>query len=143
MKLQTALATLVVIATPMSALADASRDAVVEDLFEAFNEHDVDKLMTFYADDVIVHGPESCEPKVGKEAVRASYTEMFEQIPDVHDEVDLIVTQGDMTAVTFTASSNIPGYEFEMPIAVFFKMEDGLVVEDRVFFDSDITPDCS
>jgi len=42
----------------------------------------------------------------------------------------------------FRASSRAPGMGFEMPIAAFLTVQDGLVVQDRAFFNSDIVLDC-
>ena len=111
-------------------------------MFEAFNNHDVEKLKTFYSEDAVVYSPESCEPTVGRDAIGKSYAMMFSQIPDVHDELEVVVTEGETTAMIFTASSKAPGMEFEMPISAFLTIQDGLVVQDRAFFNSDIVLDC-
>lgn len=134
-------AALIACTLPQTALADTSKAALVKAMFDAFNAHDVDALKAFYAEDAVVIAPESCEPTVGRDAIGASYAEMFAQIPDVHDALEVVVTEGDVTAVIFTASSELAA--FELPIAAFLTIEDGLVTEDRVFFNSDIVLDCS
>lgn len=144
MKLQSILvAGIFALTTGSAAIAQPSQEAFVEDMFAAFNAHDVEKLKTFYAEDAVVYAPESCEPTIGRDAIGASYAEMFEQIPDIHDELEVVVTEGSRTAVIFTASSKAPGFEFQLPIAAFLTIENGQVVEDRVFFDSDMDIDCS
>ncbi|MEM7006556.1 MAG: nuclear transport factor 2 family protein [Pseudomonadota bacterium] len=130
------------ITVSQGASADTSRRDFVDAMFEAFNAHDVEKLKTFYSEDAVVYSPESCEPTVGREAIGASYAEMFAQIPDVQDHLEVVVSDGDKTAIIFTASSEAPGAEFQLPISAFLTIEDGLVVEDRVFFNSDLELDC-
>src|SRR5207302_7806034 len=56
-------------------------------IFEAgCNAHDVDRLMTFMADDCVfesVTGPEACGTRhVGRERVRAAYAGVFAAFPD-------------------------------------------------------------
>lgn len=139
----TLIATIVAFSIAGTATAQPTRQAFVEDMFAAFNAHDVERLKTFYADDAIVYAPESCEPTIGRDAIGASYAEMFAHISDVHDELETVVTEGSKTAVIFTASSDAPGAAFQLPIAAFLTIEDGLIVEDRVFFNSDMDIDCS
>ncbi|MEL7451659.1 MAG: nuclear transport factor 2 family protein [Pseudomonadota bacterium] len=124
------------------AFADTTNRDVIAAMFEAFNAHDVDALKAIYAPDAVVYSPESCEPRVGRDAIGASYAELFEQIPDVHDTVQTIVSEGNRAAVVFTAASRQPGMEFELAISAFLVIENGLVVEDRVFFDTDVAPAC-
>src|SRR5438132_14002514 len=55
--------------------------------FEAgWNAHDVDRLMTFMADDCVfesVTGPEACGTRhVGRERVRAAFAGVFAAFPD-------------------------------------------------------------
>ncbi|MEM1379957.1 MAG: nuclear transport factor 2 family protein [Pseudomonadota bacterium] len=139
-----------IIAASVSALAlvqpsqaRAESQEFIEALFAAFNSHNVEKLKTFYADDAVVHSPESCEPTVGRDAISEGYAAMFQQIPDVHDALELVVTEGERTAVIFTASSRIPGAEFELPISAFLTIKDGKITEDRVFFNSDMELNCN
>ena len=124
------------------AFADSTNRDVIAAMFEAFNAHDVDALKAIYAADAKVYSPESCEPRVGREAIGASYAELFEQIPDVHDTVHTVISEGNRAAVVFTAASRQPGMEFELSISAFLVIENGLVVEDRVFFDTDVELAC-
>jgi ketosteroid isomerase-like protein len=59
-------------------------------LAEAFNEHDLDKIMEFFADDCSLDMPRGPDPwgtrYVGKAAVRKGLQTRFEMLPDVHYE---------------------------------------------------------
>ena len=136
------IAAMIAIIPTQSAIADVDRQDFVEALFDAFNDHDVETLKTFYSEDAVVYSPESCEPTIGREAIGEGYSQMFQQIPDVHDALEVAVTDGNKTAVIFTASSKIQGAEFELPISAFLTIEDGLIVEDRAFFDTDMEMTC-
>lgn len=55
---------------------------------EAFNAHDLDAIMGFFADDCSLDMPRGPEPWgrrfVGREAVRDALASRFEGLPDVH-----------------------------------------------------------
>ena len=57
-------------------------------LCEAFNAHDLDRIMTFFADDCVLEMPRGPHPWgarfEGKPAVRQALASRFEGLPDVH-----------------------------------------------------------
>ncbi len=69
----------------------ASETLILEQLqrlADGFNAHDLDTLMTLFADDCVLEmprGPEPCGKRhVGRQAVRAALAERFAGLPDVH-----------------------------------------------------------
>jgi ketosteroid isomerase-like protein len=58
------------------------------DLCQAFNAHDLNRIMTFFADDCVLEMPRGAKPwgtrVEGKEDVRAALATRFEGLPDVH-----------------------------------------------------------
>jgi ketosteroid isomerase-like protein len=54
----------------------------------AFNAHDLDAIMEYFAEDCVFYMPRGAAPRgdafVGREAVRAGLAKRFEGIPDVH-----------------------------------------------------------
>jgi ketosteroid isomerase-like protein len=72
--------------TGMSQVSDNLR--TLERLAEAFNEHDLDKIMGFFSEDCSLDMPRGTEPwgtrYVGKAAVRQGLQTRFEMLPDVH-----------------------------------------------------------
>ena len=60
----------------------------LERLVEAFNAHDLDRIMEFFADDCSLDMPRGQAPwgtrYVGKTAVRKGLQTRFEMLPDVH-----------------------------------------------------------
>ena len=63
------------------------REALVE-LCDAFNAHDLDQIMSHFADDCVLEMPRGSEPHgsrfEGKHAVRKALAVRFEGLPDVH-----------------------------------------------------------
>jgi ketosteroid isomerase-like protein len=55
---------------------------------DAFNRHDVDGIMEFFAEECVFYMPRGAGPRgdrfVGKAEVRAGLAKRFEGIPDVH-----------------------------------------------------------
>ena len=67
--------------------ATAARRDVLEAITAAFNAHDPDAIMAFFADDCVFETPRGPEPHgrrlVGREEVRSGFAARFEGIPDV------------------------------------------------------------
>ena len=60
---------------------------VLQDLVAAFNDHDLDRVMGFFADDCVLEMPREPDPWgtrcEGREAVRAGLAQRFAGLPDV------------------------------------------------------------
>lgn len=61
---------------------------LLKGFLEAFNRHDLDSIMDYFADDCVFYMPRGAKPRgnqyVGKSEVRAGLAKRFEGIPDVH-----------------------------------------------------------
>ncbi|HET7143283.1 MAG TPA: nuclear transport factor 2 family protein [Anaerolineales bacterium] len=61
---------------------------LLKEFLEAFNRHDLDSIMDYFADDCVFYMPRGLAPRgdryVGKSEVRAGLAKRFEGIPDVH-----------------------------------------------------------
>ncbi|ARP68460.1 ketosteroid isomerase (plasmid) [Mesorhizobium sp. WSM1497] len=62
--------------------------ATLTELCVAFNAHDLDRIMAFFADDCVLEMPRGAEPWgtrcEGKRSVRDALATRFEGLPDVH-----------------------------------------------------------
>jgi ketosteroid isomerase-like protein len=60
----------------------------LEQLCDAFNEHNLDKIMSHFADDCVLEMPRGSQPwglrSEGRENVRKALATRFEGLPDVH-----------------------------------------------------------
>jgi ketosteroid isomerase-like protein len=60
----------------------------MQGFLEAFNRHDLDAIMGYFAQDCVFYMPRGARPRgdkyVGKAEVRAGLAKRFEGIPDVH-----------------------------------------------------------
>ena len=62
--------------------------STLEALCDAFNAHDLDRIMAFFADDCVLEMPRGNKPWgsrfEGKQSVREGLAKRFEGLPDVH-----------------------------------------------------------
>ena len=60
----------------------------LQEILDAFNSHDVDRVMSYFADDCVMDMPRGPAPGgrrlVGKEEVRSGVQARFDGIPDIH-----------------------------------------------------------
>ena len=112
-----------------------SQRSIVEELFRAFNRHDVSALQALYVHDARLTSSDFCKARTGADVTR-TYTALFREYPDIRDEVISIVVDGDQAAVRFMTSSDTEGKEFHFELMTFFRFRGGLIVEDATIFDT-------
>ncbi len=114
--------------------------AIIEAVFEAFNNHDLEAIVALYHPEAKIITPSFPTPRYGLDVVRAIYKDHFENIPGVYDEVTRIVAEGNEGAVEFTASWDQPApgnpeARESMMISAFLKIKNGLIIEDITYYD--------
>jgi len=89
--------------------------AVLKALAQAFNDHDLDRIMSFFADDAVLEMPRGPDPwgrrYVGAAAVREGLRGRFEGLPDVHYADDRHWIDGDMGISQWTVTGTMPSGE--------------------------------
>jgi ketosteroid isomerase-like protein len=80
--------------------SSSSRLATLKAIAQAFNDHDLDRIMGFFTDDAVLEMPRGPDPwgrrHVGAAAVREGLRGRFEGLPDVHYGDDRHWVDGDM-----------------------------------------------
>jgi hypothetical protein len=109
--------------------------AMIDKLFDSFNRHDVAALQGMYAPSARLTSSDFCKPRTGADVAR-TYGAMFRAFPDIRDEVDTIIIQGDHAAVRFTSSSGVPGGGFRLKLMTIFQFSAGRIIEDDTIFDT-------
>lgn len=73
-------------------MSDADRLDVLHQVLDGFNRHDLDAIMSFFADDCVFESPRGSDAWgrrfVGKNEVRRGLAARFEGIPDVRYDDD-------------------------------------------------------
>ena len=108
---------------------------IVENLFAAFNRHDLDVMEKLYSEDAELKSSDFCSPRRGRNEVRRTYKELFDSFPDLRDDVQILVVQDDRIAVKFVSRSTTHG-PFRVEIATFLTLKNGQIVGDESVFDT-------
>ena len=86
---------------------------------DAFNRHDLDAIMTYFADECVFYMPRGASPRgdryVGKDEVRAGLAKRFMGIPDVHYGEDQHWVCGDVGVSEWTLTgTSVSGQRLEV-----------------------------
>ena len=113
--------------------ASREPEVVVLAMFSAFNRHDAATMEQMYAAEARLTSSDFCHARKRSD-VKRTYDALFKAFPDIHDDVETIVSQGDRVAVRFRATSKLG--EMSITIHTFLRVRDGLIVEDDSVFDT-------
>ena len=119
--------------------ASSDRLATLKALAQAFNDHDLDRIMSFFADDAVLEMPRGPDPwgrrHVGKEAVRTGLASRFEGLPDVHYGDDRHWVDGDMGISQWTITGTMrTGERIEARGCDFYSFRGDKVVKKDSFW---------
>jgi hypothetical protein len=109
--------------------------AIVDKLFDSFNRHDIAALQALYAPSARLESSDFCKPRTGADVTR-TYGAMFRAFPDIRDDVDTIIIEGDRAAVRFVSSSRTLRGDFRLKLITFFRFSGGRIIEDDTIFDT-------
>ncbi len=104
---------------------------------EAFNAHDVDRLVSLYADDCthtspklrVLH-PETHGQLVGKPALREWWASAMKRLPGLRYQLVALTANGERVVLEYLRHA--PN-EAALPVAEAFDVRGGLIVASRVF----------
>jgi ketosteroid isomerase-like protein len=114
-----------------AATPTADPRAATTAFFAAFNRRDLAAMEALYAPHARLTSSDFCAPR-GRADVRRTYRALFDAHPDVRDEVEAMVVEGDRVAVRFRAR----GASLDLHLMTFLRFERGLIVADDTIFDT-------
>jgi ketosteroid isomerase-like protein len=92
----------------MASNAGPVTQATLKSLLEAFNRHDLDAIMEYFADDCVLYLPRGTSPRgarfEGKAGVRQGLATRFAGLPDVHYADDSHWVCGDLGVSEWTVT---------------------------------------
>ena len=105
----------------------------LKQIFDAFNRHDLDRIMEFFADDCVFEMPRGPDPwgrrYVGREQVREGLASRFAGLPDVHYGDDTHWVCGNRGVSEWTITGTTPaGGRVEARGCDHFEFRDGKIV---------------
>jgi hypothetical protein len=109
--------------------------AIVHKLFDSFNRHDAAALQALYVPNARLTSSDFCKPRTGADVTR-TYEALFHAFPDIRDEVETIIIDGNRAAVRFVSSSRTRGVQLHLDLVTFFWIQGGRIIEDDTIFDT-------
>jgi taurine dehydrogenase small subunit len=106
--------------------------AILEGFADAFNAHDIDKILSYMTDDCIFEasaGPDADGEKfVGKDAVRKAFEDVFKNFPDAHWSNPHHFISGNRAVSEWTFTGTKPdGSKMEVNGCDLFTFRDGRI----------------
>jgi limonene-1,2-epoxide hydrolase len=105
--------------------------------FEAFNAHNLDKLVSLYDDEaehfspkLKIRHPETKGLVTGKEALRAWWQDSFERLPTLHYKVTSLTSNSDRVFMEYIRTVE---NEEDMLVAEVLEIKEGRIVLSRVY----------
>ena len=105
--------------------------------FDAFNAHDLEKLLSLYDDDaehyspkLKIHQPETNGLVKGKTALREWWRDAFKRLPSLHYKVTSLTANGERVFLEYVRS--VEG-EKEMLVAEALDVKENKIVASRVY----------
>ena len=116
-------------------MSESVNEDVLRAILDAFNRHDLDAIVGFFADDAVFESPRGPDPWGtrfdGKEAVRAGLAKRFAGIPDVHygDDDHFLSADGRRGVSEWTLTgTTTDGERLEVRGCDLWTFEDGRIV---------------
>jgi steroid delta-isomerase-like uncharacterized protein len=112
---------------------------LLKEFLEAFNRHDLDAIMTYFADDCVLYTPRGAGPRgdryTGKEEVRAGLAKRFAGIPDVHYGEDRHWACGELGVSEWTLTgTSLSGKRIEVRGVDLLEFADGRITRKDSFW---------
>jgi ketosteroid isomerase-like protein len=112
---------------------------MLKEYLEAFNRHDLDAIMGFFAEDCVFYMPRGAAPRgdryVGKGQVRAGLAKRFEGIPDVHYGEDKHWVCGSLGVSEWTLTgTSSAGAKLEVRGVDLLEFENGKIIRKDSFW---------
>jgi ketosteroid isomerase-like protein len=120
-------------------MSNAVTVALLKDFLEAFNRHDLDAIMGFFAEDCVFYMPRGAGPRgdryAGKHEVRAGLAKRFEGLPDVHYGEDRHWACGDLGVSEWTLTgTSLSGQRIEVRGVDLLEMAGGKIIRKDSFW---------
>jgi len=105
----------------------------LKELLDAFNQHDLDRIMEFFSEDATFDMPRGADPwgtrYVGKDQVRRGLASRFSGIPDVHYGEDRHWVSGDRAVSEWLLTgTSVSGEKIRVRGCDLFETRDGKII---------------
>lgn len=115
----------------------SNNELIAQKWFDAFNEHDAEKVLALYHDNaehyspkLKIRQPETNGYIKGKAALRAWWKDAFDRLPSLHFRPTQLTANGERVFMEYFRSAD---GEPDMNVAEVLEIKDGLIVASRVY----------
>jgi len=120
-------------------MSDHVSKELLKGFLEAFNRHDLDSIMGYFADNCVFYMPRGSAPRgdqyIGRNAVRAGLAKRFEGIPDVHYGDDRHWVCGDFGVSEWTLTgTSVSGRHIEVRGVDLLEFDQGKIIRKDSFW---------
>ena len=112
---------------------------LLKDFLNAFNHHDLDSIMDYFADDCVFYMPRGAAPRgdryIGKADVRAGLAKRFSGIPDVHYGEDQHWACGNLGVSEWTLTgTSVSGQHIKVRGVDLLEFSEGKIIRKDSFW---------
>lgn len=111
--------------------------SIAQKWFDAFNEHDLEKLLALYDDHaqhyspkLKIRQPETNGMVTGKDALRAWWKDAFDRLPTLHYTYTTLTANDDRVFMEYIRHVE---HEPDMLVAEVLEIKNGLIIASRVY----------
>jgi ketosteroid isomerase-like protein len=109
-------------------------------MFDAFNQHDWQKMTSYYSNEASFLDPSYGPNYVTKtrEETAQKYAELKMLFPDIHDHIIGMYPSGDKVTVEFISTGTLSDtIKLNLPIISVLTFKDGLIIKDATYYDQE------
>ncbi len=111
---------------------------IVKAVVAALNRGDIEVALSFCADEIVLWapGPDLTGQQINGKAELRELLELSEICwPNMWTSIDSIIGDSERVAVEMTTVASEPGMSLVHPMAAFYTVKHGLIVEQRSYYD--------
>ncbi len=114
---------------------DDTNTTVTRNIFNAFNAHDWQAMLSYYADDAVFEDPAFADPVHDRSTMREHHQQLQSLFPDIYDSVRNVSASGERVVVEFISmGTSQDGRRFSLPICTVLTFKNGKVVRDATYY---------
>ena len=122
------------IAAPAAADTDEEKLAVANEMIQAWNDQDWDKVVDLFAEDGSLHSM-MIDPIVGRDSINTRIQHMGEGLEEIELKIQNLGVINGVVFMERIDDFTYKGHEGEVPVVGVVEIEDGKVQEWREYYD--------
>ncbi|MBT1703835.1 nuclear transport factor 2 family protein [Chryseosolibacter indicus] len=106
-------------------------------IFEAFNAHKWEQMLSYYSKDAVFHDASLGKPIQDPETILKRHQHLEEYFNDIRVDLKSIYPSGENVIIEFVSTgTSVQGEKLNLPICTILTFKDGKVVRDATYYDN-------